>query len=63
MSFRCKICERAPHGGKTISHSHTATNRWFKPNLQRVKVRYQGKVQHMYVCTNCLRSNKVTKVV
>ena len=40
------------------------TRRRFKPNLQRVRVTGEdGKNRSMMVCTQCIRSGRVTKVV
>ncbi|MBN1621946.1 MAG: 50S ribosomal protein L28 [Endomicrobiales bacterium] len=63
MSFKCVICGKGPVAGKSISHSHKASNRFFRPNLQRQKIRLNGKVKRAYVCTSCLRSGRVQKVV
>jgi large subunit ribosomal protein L28 len=37
------------------------TNRWFKPNIQRVRALIEGKVRRIKVCTTCLRSGKIIK--
>ena len=34
-----------------------------KPNVRRVKAVVNGTNKHIYVCTRCLRSNKVTRAV
>ena len=61
MSFKCAICGKRPVTGKTISHSHRATNRIFRPNLQRIRIIVKGKTQRALVCTQCLKSGKVKK--
>jgi len=61
MAFRCEVCQKGPVAGKSISHSHKTSNRRFLPNVHRVKVLLKGTVQHIKVCTRCLRSNKVQK--
>lgn len=63
MAFKCIICGKQPTAGKSVSHSHKASRRWFRPNLQRVKISFQGKLCRAYVCTSCLRSGKVQKVI
>ena len=40
-----------------------ATKRRFDPNLQRVRVLLNGKATRAYVCTRCLKGNKVQKSV
>ena len=38
-----------------------ATNRRFDPNLQRVRIVVDGTPKRAYVCTRCLKSDKVEK--
>ena len=38
-----------------------ATRRRFNPNLQKVRIEDAGRPRRVYVCTRCLKSNKVTK--
>jgi large subunit ribosomal protein L28 len=38
-----------------------ATRRRFNPNLQKVRIDDEGRVRRVYVCTRCLKANKVTK--
>ncbi len=61
MSFKCAVCGKRPVTGKTISHSHRATNRVFRPNLQRLRIIVDGKTRREYVCTQCLKSGRVKK--
>ncbi len=63
MSYRCRICEKGPSAGKTVSHSHRATNRRFLPNLQKIRANLSGTVRRIYVCTTCIKSGKVQKAV
>ena len=37
------------------------TKRRFKPNIQKVRAKVNGGVKSMRVCTNCLKSDKITK--
>ena len=56
-------------GGKDMafgikgSHSHRRSNRTWKPNVKRVKAIVDGSPKHVYACTRCLRSGKVTRAV
>lgn len=61
MAWRCSICSKGSMAGKTISHSHRATNRRFLPNLHRARVLFEGRVQSLKVCTRCIKSQRVTK--
>ncbi|MBE6891868.1 MAG: 50S ribosomal protein L28 [Ruminococcaceae bacterium] len=60
---KCEICGKGVTFGIKVSHSHRRTNRAWKPNVRRVKAVVNGNVKHMYVCTSCLRSNKVQRTV
>ena len=37
------------------------TKRTFSPNIQNVRVVVNGQVKQMYVCTACIRSNRIVK--
>jgi len=62
MAKRCEICGKGPVTGNNVSHSHRMTRRRWLPNLQRVRVMYEGQVRRLRVCTQCLKSGKVVKV-
>lgn len=38
-----------------------ATKRRFDPNLQKVRIEENGRPLRTYVCTRCLKANKVVK--
>ena len=59
----CIVCGKRTTFGNNVSHAKNRTKRTFHPNLQRIKIRHNGKVQRSYVCTRCLKANKVEKVV
>lgn len=61
MGRRCEICGKTPVVGHNISHAHNVTKRRFNPNLQRIKVKIDQKVKRLWVCTRCIKSNKVVK--
>ena len=63
MARRCSVCGKGPMVGHQISHAHNLTKRKFMPNLHKMKIEVNGKVKRANVCTRCLRSNKVTKVI
>jgi len=58
---KCNVCGKTTVFGNNVSHSHRRSNRAFKPNLRRVKTVVNGAPAHIYVCTRCLRSGKVTR--
>lgn len=59
---KCDVCGKGVSFGIKVSHSHRRSNRAWKPNVMRVKVLMNGTPKHIYVCTKCLRSNKVQRV-
>jgi len=61
MAYKCELCGKKPVSGKSYSHSHRATKRLFKPNLQKQKVELNGKTQSIYVCTGCIKSGKAVR--
>ena len=63
MSRVCEICGKKTSFGNNVSHSHRKTRRTFKPNIQKVKVEYKGKIKPINICTSCLKSGKVKKIV
>ena len=63
MSKKCDICGKKPLSGNNVSHSHKKTKRVFNPNIHKAKVEYKGKVKTINICTSCLKSNKIKKVV
>ncbi|MCK4300462.1 MAG: 50S ribosomal protein L28 [Planctomycetes bacterium] len=76
MGAECAICGKKKSMGYSLArrglpkkkggggqHISGRTKRAFKPNLQTVRANVNGTVKRLRVCTKCLRSGKVTKVV
>jgi large subunit ribosomal protein L28 len=63
MAKVCHSCGKKPAVGNSRSHSMVATRRRFNPNLQKVRVDEDGKRRRVYVCTRCLKANKVSKAL
>ena len=61
MANYCEICGKKTTTGMNVSHSHLKTKRTWKPNIQRVRAKVDGKVTRLSVCTRCLRSGKVDR--
>lgn len=59
----CYTCGKKKTIGNNVSHANNKTKRTVLPNLQRVRVQTSAGVRRTYVCTRCLRSGTVTKVV
>ena len=63
LMAKCDICGKGVTFGIKVSHSHRRSNRMWKPNVKRVKAIVDGTPRHVYVCTRCLRSNKVERAI
>jgi large subunit ribosomal protein L28 len=63
MPKRCEICGKGPLFGQTLSHSHKASEKKWKPNLQQVRAHTDKGIRRIWVCTRCLRSGKINKVL
>ena len=59
---QCVVCAKHPSVGNSVSHANNKTKRRWNPNLQKIRILWQGKTQMVNVCTSCLRSGKITKV-
>lgn len=76
MSRVCEMCGKSPQGGNAVVAKGRAkylggvgtkitgiTKRRFRPNLQRVRVTANGTNRTIRVCTQCIRSGAVTKLI
>ncbi len=63
MGKYCEICAKAKMSGHNVSHSNRKTNRFWAPNVQRVRVVIEGRPMHINVCTRCLRSGYVQRAL
>ncbi|MEW6001743.1 MAG: 50S ribosomal protein L28 [Nitrospirota bacterium] len=59
----CAICNKHRIIGNNVSHANNRTKRLIMPNLQRIRIATDKGVRRVYVCTRCLRSGKVKKVI
>jgi len=58
---KCQICGKTTTFGHNRSFSMRATNRTFKPNLQKVSVLEKGRKARKLLCTKCIRTLVKTK--
>ena len=58
---KCHISGKKPSTGNTVSHANNKTKRRWLPNVQRVRIQWEGKVQMAPVCASCIRAGKVAK--
>ncbi|TFG83622.1 MAG: 50S ribosomal protein L28 [Spirochaetales bacterium] len=63
MSRICEICGKGTIFGNNVSHAKNRTRRTWRPNLLKIKTMIGGTVLSVKVCTRCLKSNKIVKVV
>jgi large subunit ribosomal protein L28 len=64
MARVCEVCGKKTIFGHNVSHAHNLTNRSWKPNLQKIRVRQEGGgSRRMKVCTRCIRSGSIQKAV
>ena len=62
MSKVCEVCGKSPEIGRRVSYSGKHNPKKRSPNVQRVRVIYEGKKRRMWVCTSCIKAGKVQKV-
>jgi len=57
MAHRCALCGKArPQFGNNVSFSQRHTKRLWRPNVQRVALRFGERTVRVKVCTRCLRT-------
>ena len=74
MSKECQICHKKPFTGKQVTRRGIAKRsggiglkttginaRRFYPNLQTVKVFWNGGARTMRVCVKCIKAGKIQK--
>ncbi len=63
MGKQCFVCGKTTSFGNLVSHSKRKTRRTLKPNLHKIKTEVNDKIKKVYVCSKCLKANKIKKVV
>jgi large subunit ribosomal protein L28 len=53
---KCSNCGKTTSFGHNRSFSQRATNREWKPNLQKVTVLKQGRLVKSVMCTKCIKA-------
>ena len=56
LMAKCAHCGKSTTFGHSRSFSQRATNRTFKPNLQKTLVMEKGRVMHKVLCTKCIKA-------
>ena len=52
----CATCSKTTTFGHNVSHSKRATNRSYKPNLQKVTVMVNGRPVQKVMCAKCIKT-------
>ncbi len=63
MGKKCYICGKTTTFGNKVSHSKQKTRKKQKPNLHNIKIEVNNEIKKVYICSKCLKANKVKKVV
>ena len=61
MARVCSVCGKGPVSGHNVSHANNRTERRWYPNLQTVRVLVDGAPRRVRACTQCIKSNRITK--
>ncbi len=74
MSRVCKFCGKKTQVGRSISRrglpkakggvglkTTGITRRTFKPNIQRVRAKVNGRVMRVKICASCLKVGRIEK--
>jgi len=56
MAGKCEICGKGPQFGHNRPFSLKATNRMWRPNVQKRLMVVDGTKRRMNVCSRCLRT-------
>jgi large subunit ribosomal protein L28 len=59
---KCGNCGKTTTFGHNRSFSQRATNRTFKPNLQKVSIMKNGRLVKQVLCTKCIKALAKTTV-
>jgi large subunit ribosomal protein L28 len=63
MALKCDNCYKGILIGSMVSPAKNRLRRVFKPNLQKLKVVINGKIQSAKLCTRCIKKLKKDKVM
>ena len=63
MGKFCEVCGKGTLNGNNVSHSNRKGKREWAPNVQRTRILVNGTPKKVDVCTRCLRSGKVERVI
>ncbi len=63
----CAVCDKGPRATFSVSHAHNRTKRWAYPNVHIIRFTFvndpKNKVHRAPVCTKCMKTGKIKKVI
>ncbi|MFA7659337.1 MAG: 50S ribosomal protein L28 [Candidatus Gastranaerophilaceae bacterium] len=62
MSRECEICGKKPLKSASLTFSHKQNVKRQAPNLQSVRVKINGEVKTIKVCTSCISAGKIDNI-
>ncbi|HHV44737.1 MAG TPA: 50S ribosomal protein L28 [Firmicutes bacterium] len=63
MGRNCYVCGKGTTSGFNVSHSNVKTKRKVKANLQRIRIMAEGRPVRKYVCTTCIKSDRIERAL
>ncbi len=60
---KCEVCGKSVLFGNNVSHSNRKSQKIWKSNIKKVRVLDGKQKVRKYVCTRCIRSNRILKAV
>lgn len=65
MANICVVCGKRPRTANNVSNANNKTKKWVYPNVHvmRFTMKGQKSIKRGAVCTRCVRSGKIEKVV
>ena len=55
---KCRVCGKSGQFGHNVSHSNRKTNTRWLPNVHKMRLVIDGRVQRVRLCTRCLRTHQ-----
>lgn len=55
---KCNYCKKRASKGNLVSHAKNRTKRWFRPNIQKLRVLSGGRSIRVALCTKCIKRLK-----
>ena len=63
MANTCDFCNKGRLVGNKVSHSNIKSKKVQQPNIRRVRALVGGTVKRVRICSRCLRTGLITKMV